>query len=67
MSKNLLFKILLSVFILAGIAFLVCGFLGYDPGYSTGSLCLCIAAVVAVRRRRSKIRQGQNTDSNPEA
>ena len=67
MSKNLLFNILLSVFLLAGIAFLVCGFLGYDPGYSTGSLCLCVAAVVAVRRRRSKIHQGQNTDSNPEA
>ena len=29
MSQNLLFKILLSVFLLAGIAFLVCGFLGY--------------------------------------
>ena len=67
MSQNLLFKILLSVFLLAGIAFLVCGFLGYDPGYSTGSLCLCVAAVVAVRRRRSKIRQGQNTYSDTEA
>ena len=55
MNQNLLFKILLSVFLLAGIAFLVCGFLGYDSGYSTGSLCLCVAAVVAVRRRRSKI------------
>ena len=67
MNQNLLFKILLSVFLLAGIAFLICGFLGYDSGYSTGSLCLCVAAVVAVRRRRSKIRQGQNTGSNPEA
>ena len=66
MNQNLLFILLLSVFLLAGIAFLVCGYLGYDPGYSTGSLCLCVAAVVAVRRRRSKIRQGQNTDSNPE-
>ena len=67
MNQYLLFKILLSVFLLAGIAFLICGFLGYDSGCSTGSLCLCVAAVVAVRRRRSKIRQGQNTDSNPEA
>ena len=37
MNQYLLFKILLSVFLLAGIAFLVCGFLGYDSGYSTGS------------------------------
>lgn len=67
MSNNLFFKILLSIILLAGIAFLICGFLGYDSGYSTGSLCLCIAAMLAVRRRRSKIRPDQKTDGNPEA